>query len=105
MFKGDDPLAGLHPHDLRRTGVAMWLRQGVPSNNCARMGGWKSRKVMLDVYEAFLPDDDELTVWAAEGGRTRYAPRRARELTDHARTELATAILEFRRLARSFGTS
>lgn len=50
-------LHGIDPHSLRHAGMSLWLRANLPLKMIQKMGGWKSLKVMLDVYAAVLPDD------------------------------------------------
>lgn len=94
-----DPLHDLDIHDLRRAGMTMWLRQRVSNPRVALMGGWKSRKVMLDVYESVLPDDEELSVCQMENRRgSQRVSRPAPEMFDDARLELAKVMWQFHAL-------
>jgi len=56
-------LGPIAPHDMRRTGCAEWLRNGVPMDLIAKQFGWKStrmvehygRGVAVEACRAFLP--------------------------------------------------
>ncbi|HAS10489.1 MAG TPA: hypothetical protein DCS55_08235 [Acidimicrobiaceae bacterium] len=105
MFESStDPLHDLDIHDLRRAGMTMWLRQRVSNPRVASMGGWKSRKVMLDVYESVLPDDEELSVSQMENRRgSQRISRPAPEMFDADRRELASIMWKFHAVLRREG--
>lgn len=72
-FPAGHRLSRLRRHDLRHAAVTGWLRAGVPPKQCQRMGGWKSLKVMLDVYAGLYGDDAERAEDAIEVWRGRPA--------------------------------
>jgi integrase len=52
-------LSGITPHALRHAGMTYWLRMIKEPKTIQLWGGWKSLKVMLDIYAAVLPNDNE----------------------------------------------
>lgn len=72
-FPAGHRLAQLRRHDLRHAAVTAWLRAGVPPKQCQKMGGWRSLKVMLDVYAGLYGDDAEKAEDAIEDWRNRPA--------------------------------
>jgi integrase len=72
-FPAGHRLAKLRRHDLRHAAVTGWLRAGVPPKQCQKMGGWRSLKVMLDVYAGLYGDDAEKAEDAIEDWRRRPA--------------------------------
>jgi integrase len=62
-------LAGITPHVMRRTGMSLWLRQGLDLKLIQSWGGWHSLTVMLDTYAALLPGAEEDSIALLEGRR------------------------------------
>lgn len=52
-------LAGLRPHDLRHTAVALWIAQGANPKQIAARAGHASVSFTLDRYGHLFPDADE----------------------------------------------
>lgn len=62
LFPEGHRLAGITPHALRHIGITNWLRRGLSLPLIQKWGGGSSLKVMLDVYAAVLPDDEDRAI-------------------------------------------
>jgi integrase len=90
-------LAGITPQVMRRSGMSMWLHQGLDLKLIQKWGGWNSLTVMLDTYAALLPGAEEDSIALLEGRRVPSRRRTSSQSLPRVERQLRLRGLSSRR--------